>query len=216
MEARGGRYLSDLGYGFDSDEECYECGGAGCEECGGGCDECGGYGCPECNSEFEEEITRCHGTTQRGTRCQITSQDAVYSDQRRFRDAAARLGYSNYCEFHKDQEYEEHVCYECDGDGCPECCSECDGVGCEECLGEDEMSAVPAAPSTDEVELVGSRTREERDAEARTHAIDVEAESAKAAKTAPKSASCNGNQEQREMLFLPSVMLYMVIARAGA
>ena len=140
----------------------------------------------------------------------------MYSDQRRFRDAAARLGYSNYCEFHKDQEYEEHVCYECDGDGCPECCSECDGAGCEECLGEDEMSAVPAAPSTDEVELVGSRTREERDAEARTHAIDVEAESAKAAKTAPKSASCNGNQEQREMLFLPSVMLYMVIARAGA
>ena len=189
VEARGGRYLSDLGYGFDSDEECYECGGAGCEECGGGCDECGGYGCPECNSEFEEEITRCHGTTQRGTRCQITSQDAVYSDQRRFRDAAARLGYSNYCEFHKDQEYEEHVCYECDGDGCPECCSECDGVGCEECLGEDEMSAVPAAPSTDEVELVGSRTREERDAEARTHAIDVEAESAKAAKTAPKSTN---------------------------
>ena len=70
-----------------------------------------------------------------------------------------------------------------------QCCSECDGAGCEECLGEDEMSAVPAAPSTDEVELVGSRTREERDAEARTHAIDVEAESAKAAKTSKKSAT---------------------------
>ena len=62
-------------------------------------------------------------------------------------------------------------------------------MGCEECLGEDEMSAVPAAPRTDEVELVGSRTREERDAEARKHAIDVEAESAKAAKTSKKSAT---------------------------
>ena len=124
----------------------------------------------------------------------------MYSDQRRFRDAAARLGYSNYCEFHKDQEYEEHVCYECDGDGCPECCSECDGVGCEECLGEDEMSAVPAAPSTDEVELVGSRTREERDAEARTHAIDVEAESAKAEAAIIASARDAAVQERDDAL----------------
>eukprot|EP00964_Phaeocystis_antarctica_P052056 scaffold30437_cov54-Phaeocystis_antarctica.AAC.3 len=38
-------------------------------------------------------------------------------------------------------------------------------------------AAIPAAPSQDEVSIVGYRSRQERDAEARRHAIDVDSES---------------------------------------
>ena len=38
-------------------------------------------------------------------------------------------------------------------------------------------AAIPAAPSQDEVAIVGYRSRQERDAEARRHAIDVDSES---------------------------------------
>ena len=103
-----------------------------------------------------------------------------------------------------EQEWE---CSECGGEGCPECCLECDGEGCEECQDEEyaayysqpqwqqqyaqsyaasfsqqrqayqNSAAVPAAPSQDEVAIVGYRSRQERDAEARRHAIDLDSES---------------------------------------
>ena len=38
-------------------------------------------------------------------------------------------------------------------------------------------AAIPAAPSQDEVAIVGYRSRQERDAEARRHAIDLDSES---------------------------------------
>jgi len=48
-------------------------------------------------------------------------------------------------------------------------------------------AAVPAAPSQDEVAIVGYRSRQERDAEARRHAIDLDSES----ETAPgKAEAC--------------------------
>ncbi len=172
VEARGGYCFGDGGWD-DSESECYEC---------------GGEGCPECNSDYEEsevEFKQCCGITQRGTRCQI-STDSIHSHQRKFADAAERLADGHdYCGMHADQEYEDMECPECDGEGCPECCGFCNGLGCEECCPEDypeeEEEDREAAPQQvaddDEVVFVGSRSRKERDDELRSHAIDVENES---------------------------------------
>lgn len=206
VEARGGYYMSDLplagGWERDLSEDevpdCYACEGAGCEEC---------------DSEYEREIIQCCGTTQRGTRCQITSE-SVYSHQRKFADAAERLASGErYCGFHKDQEWMDNVCDECDGagcrecclacdgEGCPECCDECDGEGCAECCDDYDKAPPPpvaaprasapaaAAPADDEVEVVGSRSRKERDAELLKHAIDVDAEPSVKKPSAKKSPS---------------------------
>lgn len=149
------------------------------------CEYCEGCGCEECDEDFEleeEEIVQCHGITQRGARCQITSL-SVDAAVDRIAKAAEPLTYgSRYCTFHTDQEGDDASCecYECNDDGCPECCPACWGKGCEACL-RDMAGGVPGAPRTeadqedDEVAFVGSRTRDERDAEARVHAIDVEA-----------------------------------------
>ena len=158
---------------------------------------------------------QCRGITLRGTRCQITSDSA--NGYGRCADAAYPLTCgSYYCTFHMDQEWERDECdecWECGGEGCPECCLECDGQGCEECQpveSEEEWAAyysqlreqqqqyapswyaasfsqqrqayqipaaIPAAPSQDEVAIVGYRSRQERDAEARRHAIDLDSES---------------------------------------
>ena len=156
---------------------------------------------------------QCRGTTLRGTRCQITSDSAIGFGS--FADAAYPLTCgSYYCTFHTHQEWERDECWECGGEGCPECCLECDGQGCEECQVEEyaayfsqlrwqqqqqyapctpaqwyaasfsqqqqayqNPAAVPAAPSQDEVAIVGYRSRQERDAEARRHAIDLDSES---------------------------------------
>ena len=159
---------------------------------------------------------QCRGITLRGTRCQITSDSA--NGYGRCADAAYPLTCgSYYCTFHTHQEWERDECWECGGEGCPECCLECDGQGCEECQpteNEEEWAAyysqlrqqqqqyapctpaqwyaasfsqqqqayqnpaaVPAAPSQDEVAIVGYRSRQERDAEARRHAIDLDSES---------------------------------------
>ena len=184
------------------------------------CDCCGGDGCEECDDQFEEQLVQCRGITQRGTRCQITS-DSVHGQRNKFADAAEPLTCgSHYCTFHTEQEYERDECGECGGEGCAECCLECEGEGCEECEGCDieplpgllrpthatsaatqqaqqqqqqqqqqywqqvfaaglaaTSAAIPAAPSQDEVAIVGYRSRQERDAEARRHAIDVDSES---------------------------------------
>jgi hypothetical protein len=50
------------------------------------------------------------------------------------------------------------------------------------------VSTVQLAADDDEVQFVGGRTREEKDAEARKHAIDVDALPSPAPKRAPKSA----------------------------
>ena len=150
------------------------------------CEECGGDGCWECGGEDQCEFVQCRGITQRGTRCRITSDSA--NGFGKFADAAYPLTCgSYYCTFHTQQEWERDEsdeCWECGGEGCPECCFECDGRGCEECEEEwgyaasssqqrqayQTPAAIPAAPSQDEVAIVGYRSRQERDAEARRHA----------------------------------------------
>ena len=178
------------------------------------CEECGGDGCWECGCEDQFEFVQCRGITLRGTRCQITSDSA--SGFGKFADAAYPLTCgSYYCTFHTQQEWERDEsdeCWECGGEGCPECCFECDGRGCEECEEEwgyaasssqqrqayQTPAAIPAAPSQDEVAIVGYRSRQERDAEARRHAIDLDSESeatpdkaeACAAEAKPASKRC--------------------------
>ena len=162
------------------------------------CEECGGDGCWECGCEDQFEFVQCRGITQRGTRCRITSDSA--NGFGKFADAAYPLTCGScYCTFHTQQEWERDEsdeCWECGGEDCPECCFECDGRGCEECQpveSEEEWgyaassgqqrqayqtpAAIPAAPSQDEVAIVGYRSRQERDAEARRHAIDLDSES---------------------------------------
>ena len=192
LQARTIRENQRRGYNFGSDDDDDEC-----------CEYCDGDGCEECDDDGTVPRTvQCRGITQRGARCQITS-DSAHDGQRRFADAAEPLTCgSHYCAFHTEQEWEressesEHVCYECDGEGCPEC----GGEGCEECLDDvrevpppvvsrathTSSAAIPAAPSEDEVAIVGYRSRQERDAEARRHAIDVESDG----ETAQGSAIC--------------------------
>lgn len=152
VEARGGYHMADS----DGSDDCAEC---------------AGFGCPECDSEWDDEpvFKQCCGITQRGVRCKITTDD-VGSYQQKFRDAAEPLANGeDYCGFHTDQQYdeeEERECFECDGEGCPECCIECFGDGCSACLPEEEDG---------EVEITGTRSREERDDELRKNAVDVEA-----------------------------------------
>lgn len=95
-----------------------------CEDCGeeeeeyvlerndGLCENCAGPPRPP-------EIIQCRGITQRGARCQITSE-SVHSYQRKFADAAEPLAAGeHYCGFHQDQQYdhesegEDFVCAEC-------------------------------------------------------------------------------------------------------
>ena len=75
------------------------------------CDCCGGDGCEECDDQFEEQLVQCRGITQRGTRCQITS-DSVHGQRNKFADAAVPLTCgSHYCTFHTEQEYESDECH---------------------------------------------------------------------------------------------------------
>ena len=114
------------------------------------CGECGGEGCPECCLECEGEgCEECEG-------CDIQPLPGLLRPAHATGIAAAIQQQQQQ----QQQQYAQSAAYYRQQAGLAA-----------------TSAAIPAAPSQDEVAIVGYRSRQERDAEARRHAIDVDSES---------------------------------------
>ena len=117
------------------------------------CGECGGEGCPECCLECEGEgCEECEGFDIQplpGLLAHATGIAAAIQQQQ------------------QQQQQQQYAAA-----AVAAAAAVCFAAGLAATL-----AAIPAAPSQDEVAIVGYRSRQERDAEARRHAIDVDSES---------------------------------------
>eukprot|EP00947_MAST-08B_sp_MAST-8B-sp1_P000937 g937.t1 len=96
--------------------------------------------CYEC--DVVEHVVQCRGVTQRGTRCQITS-DSIYSSNSRFSDAAQPLADGEeYCAFHSDQQFHESSDSECI-------------ISADEDVDEEDDESDESDGDEDDVQLVG-------------------------------------------------------------
>ena len=111
------------------------------------CGECGGEGCPECCLECE------------GEGCEECEGCDIQPLPGSLRPAHA-TGIAAAIQQQQQQQYAQSAAYYRQQAGLAA-----------------TSAAIPAAPSQDEVAIVGYRSRQERDAEARRHAIDVDSES---------------------------------------